>query len=74
MKRETSTVRTKGRPVIPAKLRRKYAIREGTGVAITEEENRLILQPLTLEFIRRLRGSLRAGTLEMLYEERTRER
>ena len=33
MKNEVSTVTTKGQLVIPAKLRRKYAIREGTQVA-----------------------------------------
>jgi len=31
MKSEVSTVTTKGQVVIPSKLRRKYAIREGTG-------------------------------------------
>jgi AbrB family looped-hinge helix DNA binding protein len=50
MKREVATV-TKGRLVIPAKLRRKYSIREGTQLAFVEEENRLVLQPLTPEFI-----------------------
>jgi AbrB family looped-hinge helix DNA binding protein len=46
MKTEVSTVTTKGQLVIPAKLRRKYAIRKGTQVAFLEEENRLVLQPL----------------------------
>src|SRR5258708_12477041 len=58
MKTEVSTVTTKGQLVIPAKLRRKYSIKEGTQVAFVEEENRLILQPLTPEFIRSLRGCL----------------
>ncbi len=57
MKNEFSTVTTKGQLVIPSKLRRKYAIRKGTRVAFVEEENRLILQPLTPQFIRSLRGS-----------------
>ena len=57
MKSEVFTVTTKGQLVIPAKLRRKYAIREGTQVAFLEEENRLVLQPLTPEFVRSLRGS-----------------
>ncbi len=47
MKTEVSTVTTKGQLVIPSKLRRKYAIRKGTQVAFVEEENRLVLQPLT---------------------------
>ena len=76
MKTETSTVTTKGQLVIPAKLRRKYAIRKGTQVAFIEEENRLILQPLTPEFIRSLRGCLGkdSSAPEILLEERRRER
>jgi AbrB family looped-hinge helix DNA binding protein len=76
MKAEVSTVTTKGQLVIPAKLRRKYSIKKGTKVAFVEEENRLILQPLTLEFIRSLRGSLTGGpsALKYLLEERKRDR
>jgi AbrB family looped-hinge helix DNA binding protein len=75
MKVEVSTVTTKGQLVIPAKLRRKYAIREGTQVAFVEEENRLILQPLTPEFVRGLRGSLKGepSALKQLIEDRRRD-
>lgn len=76
MKTQVSTVTTKGQLVIPAKLRRKYSIRKGTQVAFVEEENRLVLQPLTPEFVRSLRGSLKAdpSALKLLLEERKRER
>jgi AbrB family looped-hinge helix DNA binding protein len=76
MKTETSTVTTKGQLVIPSKLRRKYAIKEGTQVAFIEEENRLILQPLTPEFVRSLRGSLSGepSALQVLLEDRKRDR
>ena len=76
MKSEVSTVTTKGQLVIPAKLRRKYAIRKGTQVAFLEEENRLVLQPLTPEFIRSLRGCLKGepSALKQLLEDRKRER
>jgi len=76
MKTEVSTVTTKGQLVIPSKLRRKYSIKKGTKVAFVEEENRLILQPLTPEFIRSLRGYLGKDSkaLEILLEERRRER
>jgi AbrB family looped-hinge helix DNA binding protein len=75
MKNEVSTVTTKGQLVIPSKLRRKYSIRKGTRVAFLEEENRLILQPLTPEFIRSLRGSLKGepSALKSLLEDRERE-
>jgi AbrB family looped-hinge helix DNA binding protein len=76
MKTEVSTVTTKGQLVIPSKLRRKYAIRKGTQVAFLEEQNRLVLQPLTPEFIRSLRGSLKGqpSALKLLLEDRKRER
>jgi len=76
MKTEVSTVTTKGQLVIPSKLRRKYSIKEGTQVAFVEEENRLILQPLTPEFIRSLRGCLGKGSKapEILLAERRQER
>jgi len=76
MKSEVATVTTKGQLVIPSKLRRKYSIREGTQVAFVEEENRLVLQPLTPEFIRTLRGSLKGepSAAKILQDERKRER
>ena len=76
MKNEVSTVTTKGQLVIPSKLRRKYAIHKGTQVAFLEEENRLVLQPLTPEFVRALRGSLKGepSALKQLLEDRKRDR
>jgi AbrB family looped-hinge helix DNA binding protein len=76
MKNAVSTVTTKGQLVIPAKLRRKYGIRKGTRVAMIEEENRIILQPLTREFIRSVRGSLKGepSALQFLKEGRSRDR
>ncbi len=76
MKAEVSTVTTKGQLVIPSKLRRKFGIRKGTQVAFIEEDHRLVLQPLTPEFIRSLRGSLKGepSALKFLLEERKRER
>ena len=56
-----SSVTTKGQLVIPSKLRQRYRIRKGTRVALIEEESRIILQPLTREYIRSLRGSLKGG-------------
>jgi AbrB family looped-hinge helix DNA binding protein len=76
MKKAISTVTTKGQLVIPSKLRRKYGIRTGTRVAMIEEENRIILQPLTREYIRSLRGSLKGKTsaLKFLKEGREQDR
>jgi AbrB family looped-hinge helix DNA binding protein len=55
-----STVTTKGRLVIPSRLRRRYGIRKGTRVALIEDGGRIILQPITGEYIRSLRGSLKS--------------
>jgi len=76
MKSAVSTVTTKGQLVIPSRLRRKYGIRKGTRVAMIEEENRIILQPLTREYIRSLRGSLKGepSALEFLKEGRSQDR
>ncbi len=76
MKTEVSTVTTKGQLVIPSKLRRKHSIKKGTQVAFVEQGNRLVLQPLTAEFIRSLRGSLKGepSALKALLEDRKRER
>jgi AbrB family looped-hinge helix DNA binding protein len=76
MKNTVSTVTTKGQLVIPSKLRRKYGIRKGTRVAMIDEGNRIILQPLTREYIRSLRGSLQGqpSALKFLKEGRSQDR
>ncbi len=76
MKMETSVVTTKGQLVIPARLRRRFGIKKGTMVTFVEDGGRLIVQPVTREFIRRLRGSLKGepSALAALLEERQRER
>jgi AbrB family looped-hinge helix DNA binding protein len=76
MKNDIATVTSKGQLVIPSRLRRRYGIRRGTRVVFREENNKLILQPLTPEFVRSLRGSLKGGrsSLKLLLEDRKRER
>jgi AbrB family looped-hinge helix DNA binding protein len=56
-----ATVTSKGQIVIPVDIRRRYGIRQGTKVSFIEDEGRLILQPLTREFIDSLKGSLKGG-------------
>jgi AbrB family looped-hinge helix DNA binding protein len=67
-----SIVTTKGRLVIPSSFRRRFGIRKGTRVALTEDEGRIILQPITKEYIRHLRGSLKGepSALKFLLESR----
>jgi AbrB family looped-hinge helix DNA binding protein len=76
MKIETGVVTTKGQLVIPARLRRRFGIKQGTLIAFLEDDERIIVQPVTREFIRGLRGSLKGqpSALEILLDERKRER
>lgn len=76
MKVEVGVVTTKGQLVIPARLRRRFGIKKGTTVSFLEDDGRIVVQPVTREFIRGLRGSLKGepSALEVLRAERKRER
>jgi AbrB family looped-hinge helix DNA binding protein len=67
----------KGQIVIPASMRKKLMIKEGTRIQLEldEEHNRIILTPVTREYIHSLRGSLKGkGALKILEAERRKER
>jgi len=75
MKTEKGVVTSKGQLVIPARLRKRLKIKKGTMVAFTEDNGRLILQPVTPEWIASLRGSMKgSGALEYLLAERKKDR
>ncbi|HUI43918.1 MAG TPA: AbrB/MazE/SpoVT family DNA-binding domain-containing protein [Terriglobia bacterium] len=76
MQIETSVVTTKGQLVIPARLRKRFGIKKGTVMTFSEDSGRIVMQPVTREFIHGLRGSLRRGpsALRVLIAERKRER
>ncbi len=76
MKVETGVVTSKGQLVIPARLRRQLAIKKGTRVAFVQDGGRMIVQPVTREYIHGLRGSLKGKTsvLDAMLRERKRER
>jgi AbrB family looped-hinge helix DNA binding protein len=71
MKQISGTVTSKGQLVIPAELRRKNGIKAGTRVHFLEDElGRIVLQPISEEYIKRLRGCLRGSNmLETWLEE-----
>ena len=67
----------KGQIVIPSKVRRKLGIKEGTRIQIEVDEKtqRIILTPITREYIHSLRGKYKGkGLLKALMEEKQRER
>ena len=57
-----SYMTVKGQIVIPAKIRRKFGIKEGTRVQvdIDEQAHRIILTPVTRDYIQNCVGSTRA--------------
>jgi AbrB family looped-hinge helix DNA binding protein len=66
-----TVVSSKGQIVIPATLREQLGIQAGTRLAIQRENNHLVLQPITDEFIHSLRGCLKGKT--SLVDARERE-
>ncbi len=70
-----ATFTSKGQLVIPAALRRKHKIEAGTKVQILEDQfGRIVLQPLTDEYIDRVMGMLADGPdLLAMWEKEHRE-
>lgn len=65
----------KGEIVIPAALRRKYGIKNGTKIIITDIGDAIVVKPVTEQYLRNLQGSLKGkGGLKTLMEERRRDR
>jgi AbrB family looped-hinge helix DNA binding protein len=61
----------KGQIVIPAVLRRKYGIKNGTKIIVTDVGDAIVLKPVTEQYLKNLQGSLKGkGGLKVLVEER----
>jgi len=68
-----TTATTKGQIVIPAEIRRKLGIKEGTRIRVELDEaaGQIVLKPITRESISKLRGKYRGtGILKALKEDR----
>lgn len=62
---------TKGQIVIPAKLRKKYGIKEGTKIILNDTGESIVLKPVTEQYLRKLQGSLKgSGALRALADGR----
>ena len=60
---------------IPASLRRKYGIKDGTKIIITDIGDAIVLKPVTEQYLRNLQGSLKGkGGLKVLLEERAKDK
>ena len=72
-----SYMTVKGQIVIPSKIRRRFGITEGTRmqVDVDEQAHRIILTPITRDYIQKLRGKYKGkGLLTALTAEKKRER
>ena len=56
----TTTATIKGQITIPAILRKKLNIRQGTRIAVREENGKIIMEPLPDDIIKAGRGMLRS--------------
>ena len=68
---------TKGQVVIPAPIRKKFEIKEGTRfhVEVNEKEHSIILKPITRDYINSLRGKFKGkGLMKELMAQKKRER
>ena len=64
----------KGQIVIPVALRRKYGIKTGTKIMVTDNGDSIILKPVTGEYLKKLQGSLKgSGALKILVQERLKD-
>ncbi len=62
MKEKCATFTSKGQLVVPVELRRKHGIEPGTKVRLLEDQfGRIVLQPMTEEYIDRVMGCLADG-------------
>jgi AbrB family looped-hinge helix DNA binding protein len=73
---ETAYVTSKGQLVVPAKLRRRYGIKQGTKVCFVERGNEILFQPVTKEYIRSVCGMLKSegSVTQELLKERARDK
>lgn len=72
-----TVVTSKGQVVIPSQVRRRLGVKEGTYLQIEVDEatKRIILTPITREYIHSLRGKYKGrGLMKALMAEKQQER
>jgi AbrB family looped-hinge helix DNA binding protein len=73
---DRAVITQKGQVVIPAKLRRKFGIKNGTQFCVYERDGAIAIKPITDDYIRNMAGM--AGTkgklLKALMEGKAKER
>ncbi len=63
---------SKGQIVIPAKLRRKYSIEQGTRLNVIDGDGEIILRPVLQDAVNQAKGLFRGGqsSIQELMRER----
>jgi AbrB family looped-hinge helix DNA binding protein len=79
MRSRRTVINAKGQVAIPAELRERFGIEKGTRINWKEERGRLVLTPMTEQFIHECRGFLKPAPgapsmFEEMFVERERER
>jgi len=64
-----TTVTIKGQIVIPAIIRRRLGIKQGTRLYVEERKGEIILRPLNKEYFQKMSGILKGGGLVKTLEE-----
>jgi AbrB family looped-hinge helix DNA binding protein len=75
MNQQITTVSTKGQFVIPSEMRSALGIKPGTRIAVTQDGEKITLQPVTADLVDKTRGMLKgkAKLAEKLRREWRRE-
>jgi len=72
----TTVMTTKGQIIIPSRIRQRFNIKKGTRFSIEEEGNKLILQPLTVDYFEKMAGILKSKEIssKTILQERAKEK
>jgi AbrB family looped-hinge helix DNA binding protein len=73
---EESTMTSKGQIVVPARLRRRYGLKQGTKVYFIERDKEILFQPVTKDYLKSVHGMLTSETsmTKELLKERAKDR
>jgi AbrB family looped-hinge helix DNA binding protein len=73
---DKAVVTVKGQVVIPSKLRRRFGIKKGTQVYMYEQDNAIVIKPITDEYIQSMAGTTgtKGKLLKALMQEKAKER
>jgi len=64
-----ATFTTKGQAIIPSELQREFEIKAGTRAVVIATPGEILLKPVTREYIRSLRGSLKNKKIGDAFQE-----